>query len=323
MKAVARWLSSRHDLVCHQRLDLVRGLLGALWLADGLLQCQPYMFSRHFALQVLASAGAGQPYWVRAGVLWSAHLVLAHHVVINALFAAVQVGIGAGVLWRRTANFALVGSILWALGVWYFGEGLGGVAGGAGDLLTGSPGAVLIYVLIALVLLGATRSAVAASVIARASWSLVWVGGAALAIADGQAGAAVGKQAFSSAASSAPAFLAPFSKDLAHLFGSTPALGAGLAFAELLVGTAGVLGRPLQRLGALAGALLASFFWVFGQSMGQIWTGTATDPNSGVPLVLLAVALAFTAEPLVQARSEVRNLTGCRQYDHARRPVRA
>ncbi len=42
--------------------------LGLLWLADGLLQLQPFMFTTGFAHQILAPAAHGQPGWVAGPV---------------------------------------------------------------------------------------------------------------------------------------------------------------------------------------------------------------------------------------------------------------
>jgi len=41
----------------------------------------------------------------------------------------------------------------------------------------------------------------------------------------------------------------------------------------------------------VAGAALAFDYWVFGEAFGQIFSGIATDPNSGPLLVLLALTL--------------------------------
>ena len=41
----------------------------------------------------------------------------------------------------------------------------------------------------------------------------------------------------------------------------------------------------------VAGAALALGYWVFGEAFGQIFTGLATDPNTGPLLILLALAL--------------------------------
>ena len=54
-------------------------------------------------------------------------------------------GLGLGLLVPRTAKVALVASLPWAVGVWYFGEGLSGLASGHTSLLTGAPGAVVLY----------------------------------------------------------------------------------------------------------------------------------------------------------------------------------
>src|SRR5262249_53783034 len=56
-----------------------------------------------------------------------------------------------GIIVPRTRKLALAASIAWALAVWWFGEGLGGLFTGASPLV-GFPGGVIIYALIAIVL---------------------------------------------------------------------------------------------------------------------------------------------------------------------------
>ena len=41
----------------------------------------------------------------------------------------------------------------------------------------------------------------------------------------------------------------------------------------------------------VAGAALALDYWVFGEAFGGMFTGLATDPNTGPLLVLLALAV--------------------------------
>src|SRR4051812_49048131 len=51
-------------LVARRRRVTRRGLqvvLGVLWLVDGALQAQPFMFTRGFAAQVIAPIGRDQP----------------------------------------------------------------------------------------------------------------------------------------------------------------------------------------------------------------------------------------------------------------------
>ena len=50
-------------------------------------------------------------------------------------------------------------SFAWALGVWFFGEGLGMVLTGTASALTGAPGSVLLYGLLGLMAWPAARGA--------------------------------------------------------------------------------------------------------------------------------------------------------------------
>ena len=69
-----------------------------------------------------------------------------------------------------------------------------------------------------------------------------------------------------------------------------------LAIASLVVGFGPlVFRRPSPFLAA--GGLLATFFWVIGQGIGGIFTGSGTDPNSGPLIVLLALAMVPAAAP--------------------------
>jgi hypothetical protein len=47
-------------------------------------------------------------------------------------------------------KLALAASIPWSFGVWFLGEGLSGLANGHASLLTGAPGSVLLYDVLAL-----------------------------------------------------------------------------------------------------------------------------------------------------------------------------
>lgn len=127
-------------------------LLGGVWLLDAALQYQPFMFTKDFPNQVIKPTGQGSPGWVSGPVTWSADLLAGHIVFWNAVFATAQLAIAVGLLWRRTAKPALAASIVWALMVWWLGEGLGGILAGPVSPIMGLPGAVLIYALIAALL---------------------------------------------------------------------------------------------------------------------------------------------------------------------------
>src|SRR5580704_7044625 len=124
--------------------------LAAVWLLDALLQLQSFMFTKGFG-QSLGS-GPGNPAFVADPVSWSARLIEAHPTWTNAAFASVQLFLALGIAWRPTVKLALAGSVAWSLGVWWIGEGLGGVLNGTADPVTGAPGAVILYALLAVLL---------------------------------------------------------------------------------------------------------------------------------------------------------------------------
>ena len=118
--------------------------------STGCCSCSPSCSPRRFATQVIAPTAAGQPGWVSWPVHHAARVIGAHPGPADAVFALVQVAIGVGFLRRRSARVAAAASVLWALGVWFLGEGLGGLAGGTASWLTGGPGAAVLYAVLAL-----------------------------------------------------------------------------------------------------------------------------------------------------------------------------
>ena len=125
--------------------------LAVLWLLDGILQYQPSMFTKAFP-QMLGSTAHGNPAVVAAPITWSAGFIGHHLAVANGLFATVQVALGLGIAWRPTVRLALAASVAWSLGVWWLGEGLGGVLAGTASPAGGAPGAVILYAVLAVLL---------------------------------------------------------------------------------------------------------------------------------------------------------------------------
>lgn len=139
-------------MILHKKITKrgVQIALGLLWLLDGALQLQHQMFSSAFATQVIAPAVQGQPRFVSGPMNFGIHLFLLHPAIFNSLTALTQLGIGALILWKRTVKWGLLSSVFWGLIVWIFGEGYGGIFSAHTLLLMGAPGAVIIYVILAL-----------------------------------------------------------------------------------------------------------------------------------------------------------------------------
>jgi len=109
-----------------RRLDARRALqlgLAASWLLDALLQYQSSMYGKVFT-QMIGGTATGNPSVIARPITWDATLVSHHQVLANTVFATIQLLLGVGIAFRPTLRVALAASITWALGVWWFGEGL-------------------------------------------------------------------------------------------------------------------------------------------------------------------------------------------------------
>lgn len=273
-------------------------VLGLIWLLDGALQFQPFMFTRGFLSQIILPNASGQPGPLAHSITGMAHLLQSHLVALNAVFALIQVLIGVGLLIPRTVRPALALSFVWALSVWWFGEGLGNLLSSASPL-TGAPGAVILYVVIGALVWPTDRpegrSVVASGpfgeVGAKVAWVVLWLGMAALWLMAGNRGPNAVHDALQGAASGEPAGLAAAQTSVAAAAaGHGVAIAIGLAIASGVVALGVGFGRHPTPFLAL-GSLLSLAYWVLGQACGAILTGMGTDPNSGLLFVVLAAAL--------------------------------
>jgi hypothetical protein len=277
--------------------------LGLLWLLDAALQAQSFMFTSGFATQVIAPVGQGQPGFVSGPVHWASTVIAAHPVAWNIPFAGIQLLIGVGLLVPRTARLALGASIAWALGVWYLGEGLSGVASGHASLITGAPGSALIYAVLAAAAWprrDASRERPAPWL--PIAWAVLWVGAAVFQALPGQNTGTAVASALTGGTSGAPGWLASLDNSAA-----TWAADHGLLLVILLVAVealigVGALARRTRTPAVALGLALTLAFWVLGQDLGALYTGQATDPNAGPALALMAIAVLATSQEIADAR---------------------
>jgi cytochrome oxidase Cu insertion factor (SCO1/SenC/PrrC family) len=283
---------------------LLRIGFGLIWVFDGILQAQPKM-AVGLPSQVIEPTAASSPGWVQhvvniGGTTWSYHPMQA-----GASAVWIQVGIG---LWLIVAargplsRLAGLVSVGWGLVVWVFGESFGGIFAPGLTWLFGAPGAVLIY-------------AVAGALIAlpERAWRSRWLGrlltagtGAFLlgmavlqawpgrgfwqGISHGQPGTLAGMTS-TMAQTSQPGFLAGWVNaftafDEAHGF----AVNLFVVVALAVTGAAFLSGRPRLIRPVLIGfTVLCLADWVLIEDLGFLG-GLGTDPNSMIPMVLLATA---------------------------------
>jgi hypothetical protein len=283
--------------------------LGILWLLDGVLQMQSFMYTRGFAEQVIAPAGQGQPGFVSTPMHLASTVMAAHPVAWNVSFAGIQLLIGAGLLMPRTARVALAVSIAWGLGVWYLGEGLGGIASGQASLLTGAPGSALLYAVLGAAAWphdDASRERPAAWL--PIAWAVVWIGGAVLQVLPGQNSGTAIASALTGGAGGAPTWLARLADSAGGwAAGGGTAMVLGLAGLQVLIGACALI-RVTRVPAVVLGLALTLDFWVLGQHAGALYSGQATDPNTGPVLALMGIAvLSLGWSPAVRTDRESRS----------------
>jgi hypothetical protein len=297
----------------------VQVALGVLWLVDATLQLQPFMFTSAFAREVLALSAQDQPAWVAAPIDVVTRIVAEHPAPLNTGFALVQLGLGVGFLLPRFVRPAIVGTVVWSAGIWWLGEGLGGLASGQGSLVTGAPGAVLLYLALAAAAWPARTAATtvwpthgywpadanrpngpAKVAVARwfpAAWAVLWVGGAVLQVLPGQAGGSALADMIGGMAGmdGMPGWLSSLDQGAgAALSNAGEGPFIALVAVMALVGVGGLASGPWRTASGVVGAVLATVFWVVGQDIGELYSGQATDPNTGPLIVVMALALLGT-----------------------------
>ncbi|HTT00196.1 MAG TPA: hypothetical protein VMI33_26645 [Streptosporangiaceae bacterium] len=289
--------------------------LAAIWLLDAVLQYQSFMFSNAFN-QMIGGTAAGNPLAIASPITWDARLVGHHPVLINTIFATIQLLIAAGIAWRPTVRAALAASILWALGVWWFGEGLGMVLTSSASPVNGAPGAVIIYALLAVLLWPSDRHAAAAPFVAaravgataaRILWLVLWASLAYFALLPGNRAAQGLSGMIGGMASGEPGWLAALDNHAASLLAHQGlAASIVLAIALVVIAVGVYLPARAARATVVLAIVVAALIWVFGEAFGAILTGGGTDPNSGPLLILLALSywplrkLATASAPVTQ-----------------------
>ena len=284
---------------------------GLLWIVDGLLQLQPGM-PLGLSSDVLQPAASSSPGWVQSLVGFAAGTWSRHPTEAAASAVWIQLGIGVLVLvaprgrWSRAAGLVGAG---WGLVVWVFGEALGGLFAPGLTVLFGAPGAALLYVvaggLVALPERAWTTRRLGRAVIGSIGAFLLvmaamqaWPGrGFWQGTVGGRPGTLAG-MVHQMATTPQPSWMASIVSSFGSFVGTNGfAVNLFAVIVLAAIGAAFVSGRMLYpALVALMAFGLAD--WLLVEDLG-VWGGTGTDPNSMIPLVLLAVGgyLAVTRVP--------------------------
>ena len=291
----------------------LRQILGVLWLIDGLLQLQPAMFTMNMVNKIMDPTAAGQPGPIAASLNWIIAVTTHNLIAINLLIVVVQIILGVLLIGGWWVRGTVIASIVWALIVWYGGEGMSMLLTGQGSALTGAPGAVLLYPLLGLVIYPRRTSGDGSEsgLLSRLQlrWILAgfWIFVALLQLQpywwqDGQISGVISGMAGQGGLDGIlldPTFNA-LSKITAHaeivlnvlLIIVFLALGIGLAVTK----------QDRVRPWLIASILVSVLIWWGAEAFGMVLTGMATDFNSGLLLVVMALGCWPKASLLQAAR---------------------
>ncbi len=300
----------------------VRFWLGAIWLVDGFLQANPRFFTAAWWRDSLAQSVMGEPAWASRSILWAVSVIAAHAPLCNGVFVAFQLGIGLALVTGKCERVAIAVSVPYALGVWWVGEGFGGLPSGFAMMATGAPGAALLYPTIGLLAFpsprrtdgqwtrrewsvgesaqsgvggaerfesGSTLEMPVSLRLGLAVWVTLWAGQVLLAFTWVMSTSLVLRANLEESSLGNPAWVVALGQPLSLLANHhAVALAAVIGAVQIAVGV-GAFWR--LRTALAAGVVVAAVFWISFEYFGGIASGGATDPNSGPLLVLLALSM--------------------------------
>jgi hypothetical protein len=259
----------------------------------------------------LGDASDGAPGWLASPINWASNLLQGHPVGLMLLFALIELAIGFGIAWPRTVRPALLACMLWVPFLWFFAEGLGGLAAGTASPFDGAPGASILYGLLALLLWPTERAAAGEAGrfvggrAAKAVWVVLWGLLAFLAFRPANTAPNAFSDAISDNSTGVPTWYASLLGHAANwTAGHGQALGVtfGVALALVALGVLAPWTRVVRAVLVLA-LVLATLTWVFGEGLGMPFMGMGTDPDTGPLLALLALAY-WPASRLAAAPAE-------------------
>ncbi|MCL5732215.1 MAG: hypothetical protein M1285_02335 [Candidatus Thermoplasmatota archaeon] len=282
----------------------IRIFLGFLWVIDGILQIQPEM-SFGFVSFVINPAVSQSPALIGQTLRPAIELWLSHPVFLDALSGVAQIFIGMGVLayrsGRRLRIFLWI-SLLWSLYLWILGEAFGGIFVKGASYLTGFPGSALIYAVISIFLISYPDTGTLKRDIAVFMAGLFTISTVLQAIP--QYGFWKAENLFNIPSSlvinQQPMILSEWLRAISLSFYYNH-LVWNLAFVVTMAAIS-ILWILRPRISALLTIMFSMFVWFVGQDFGVLG-GYGTDPNTALPVILLA--FAFLLHERIYVRSDI------------------
>jgi len=280
------------------------------------------MFTMNMVNGIMKPMLNGQPGVIGSSLQFIVTQTTLHLTAVNLLIGIVQVLLGVSflVLSDRFVKPVVIVSVVWAFIVWYGGEGMSMLLTGQASIFTGAPGAVLLYPLLGLVIWPRSSSTEDAPAVEARNEGLMsrrvlrlvlaafWIFAALLQLQPnwwqaGQISQAIGAMVGQGG-------LNTFLVDpLLRLVSNATAtieipLNIILILVFLALGIAlAVVKDEHVRPWLIASIVLSVVFWYLTEAFGMILTGMATDFNSGLLVVVMALASFPTSAQRSVARA--------------------
>ena len=285
--------SDEHTINYRRILQII---LGLLWIGDGLLQLQPKMFTSQFATQVLAPMAQGQPTYIGHVIRSVSNLIAFHPAQYTIIFASTQLLIGSLLLIKRTIRIGILLSIVWGTSIWIIGEGLGGLFNGTTMLLMGSPGAVLLYIVIAISCWPSDKNKHVPDGWLAIFWGFMWVGTSLMQLRTSSNPVRITSMILQQA-QGAPHWLAYLDHIAVHvlLYGGYGGVLLLLAI-QISIGLFIFAPQHIRERAIYLGIGVSVIYWIIGQNLGGYYTGLMTDINTAPLVIVLGFAIRKTSE---------------------------
>lgn len=267
----------------------IRLLLGSFWIIDGLLQIQPQMpfgfshFILYNSLQSFPNSISGTLFPLI--VLWNSH-----GMIFDALAGAIQIFLGLSLLLirsRQIVSRVATLSTVWALAIWFFGEGIGGVLQPGLSLISGYPGGALIYALLGIMLIIRGGENITRKMACAILGSILLTGSVIQVIPFEGFWVQYGLASIPGmlVTNSQPLLISSILAWFANLFSHNWVIwNVMFSLAFVILGT---LWFTRPRAAGVGTILVMGLVWLFGQDLG-IFGFYGTDLNSALPFLLLA-----------------------------------
>jgi cytochrome oxidase Cu insertion factor (SCO1/SenC/PrrC family) len=301
------WANRGDDFSNSPRIRFLRRSFGIVWLIDGLFQLRPAM-PGGFVANVAQPATTGLPGPLVSFVDFFLRIWNAQPTKVDLITAFLQISIGIGYLTLKRGPVRRIlgyGTVAWAIAILIFGNGFGLLYAGA-SFLTGAPSAVVIYAFVAVVILRAERGNrdVLGDRLYEIFVSVFLLIGAllqALPYEGYWAAHGISTLTGAMATENQPHLISSIISSFTNFANSSPIAANVLLVALPIVGAFAIYLRPIRRMSVAIVAAVALFGWWIGQDFG-IFSPTATDFNSGLPLIL--VTLSLLVKPVAATEDE-------------------